>query len=100
MMQMHGKPNSHFYAYLDISVDIYQCTSPDEIQEFKMHRSASKIREKVGFKRFDRNPGSFIGKFFKISPRLRPNFHGLLTKILDFHPRGCFLFSRADSFPR
>ena len=45
MMQMHGKPNSHFYAYLDISVDIYQCTSPDEIQEFKMHRSASKIRQ-------------------------------------------------------
>ena len=40
--------------------------------EFKNSRFAPKCAPKCWG--FDRNPGCFIGKFFKISPRLRPNF--------------------------
>ena len=40
--------------------------------EFKNSRFAPKCAPKCWG--FDRNPGCFIGKFFNISPRLRPNF--------------------------
>ena len=58
--------------------EILTCTnslaySPDGIQEFKMRFVRTEVLK------IPRNPGCFIGKFFKISPRLRPNFQGLLT---------------------